>query len=209
MAAWFISSCTLIFLSVGTTWAVLNATTLGEMKGRIEGLTWQNQRLTEDLRIAQSRYDTAQATRDDAISKKAIELSAGYKESMNALSARYENVLQENADLKNTLNALSSGERQQAAERKESRLKELSDAMALNSKQIEQEYRLLHETSASAGYERTSCEKEKEDKNVFSNVCEQASKHESEARSLREKISSLEKHGEILSGQMMALESQG
>lgn len=206
VAAWFISSGTLVFLSVSVTWMVLNATTLGELKGRNEGLTWQNQRLTEDLRSAQSRYDSAQAGRDEFITRKASELSAGYRESMAELNVRYDKILKENVDLQNTLNALSSGERQQAARRKESRLQELSAAQDENSKQITEAHRLLSEISGKAGYERAACEKE--DENTFSNVCEQASLAESRARSQREKISSLEKYGESLSSQLMALEGR-
>ncbi len=206
VASWFISSVTLIFLSVSFTWMVLNATTLEEQKGRNEGLTLQNQRLTEDLRLAQTRYDVALSGRDEFISKKASELSAGYRESMAELNTRYDKILQENTDLKSTLATLSSSERQQAAIRKASRLQELSAAQNENSKQIAEAHRLLSEMSGRAGYDRAECEKE--DKNTFSNVCEQASLAESRARSQREKISSLEKYGERLSSQLMALEGK-
>ncbi|MEN4546189.1 hypothetical protein [Pantoea agglomerans] len=136
VASCFISSVTLVFLSVSFTWMVLNATTLGEQKGRNEGLTLQNQRLTEDLRLAQTRYDLALSGRDEFISKKASELSAGYQESMAELNTRYDKILQENANLKSMLAALSSPDRQQAAIRKASRLEELSAAQNVNSKQI-------------------------------------------------------------------------
>lgn len=119
---------------------------------------------------------------------------------------RYDKILKENVDLQNTLNALSSRERQQAARRKESRHQELSAAQDENSKQITEAHRLLSEISGRGGYERAACEKE--DENTFSNVCEQASLAESETRSQREKISSLEKYGESLSSQLLALEGR-
>jgi hypothetical protein len=80
VASWFISSVTLVFVSVSVTWIVLNATTLGEQKRRNEGLALQNQRLTEDLRLAQTRYDVAQVSRDKFISKKGSKLSGGPRE---------------------------------------------------------------------------------------------------------------------------------
>jgi len=203
VASWFISSVTLVFVSLSVTRIVLNVTTLGEQKGRNEGLALQNQRLTEDLRLAQTRYNVAQVSRDKFISKKASELSAGYWESIAEVNMRYDKIIQENAGLKSTLAALSSAKRQQEAICKASRLQELSAAQNENSKQIAEAHRLVSEMSGRAGYNRAECEKE--DENTFSNVCLQVSLAESRIRSQREKISSLEIYGERLSSQLMAL----
>ena len=204
--SWFISSAVLVILSVGMTSTVLNATSLGEMKVRIEGLSSENTLLHEELRTAQGRYDVAQASREDTISKRAGELSAAYRESMKSLEVRYEQLLKENEHLKSTISTLSSAERRQAAERNEARLKELSAALDLNNRQIAESQHLFYKTNASAGYDRASCNREKN--NFYSNVCEQASKAESQARALQEQISLLERKGESLRNQMMALEGK-
>lgn len=204
--SWLIGSVILVTASVSMTWTVLNATTLGEIKERNEGLTSEIAYLREENRTAQARYDTAQASREDNISKRADELSVGYREHIKSLEAQYEKLLLENAELKSTLSALSSGERRQATERKEGRLSKLSAAMDLNNRQIAEVQQLLYKTSATAGYDRAACGKERI--NVYSNICEQASKEESQVRTLQEKISLLERQGKNLSDQMMALEGK-
>lgn len=201
-----ISGAILVMVSVGITWKVLDATSMGSMKVRTEALSAENAVLHEELRIAQGRYDAAQASREETISKRAGELSAAYRESMNSLEARYEHVLQENAELKDTLSTLYSGERRQAAERKEARLKELSAALDQNSRQIAETQQLLYQTSATAGYDRASCEREKQ--NFYSNICEHASKEESQVKALQEKIGLLERQGRNLSDQIVALEGK-
>ena len=202
---WFISSAILVIASVSLTWYALNATTLGEKEGRIAGLTLQNSLLHEELRAVQNRYDAAQASREDTISKRSGELSAAYRESMKSLGERYDQLLQENADLKSTLSALNSGERRQAAERKAARLSELSAERDLINRKMTEAQQLLYKTSASAGYDRASCTKEKQ--NFYSNVCEHAAKEEAQVRALQEKVSLLERQGEVLSNQMTALEA--
>lgn len=202
----FISITMLVMLTVAMTWTVLNATSMGQMKVRIEGLSSENALLHEELRTAQGRYDAAQVSREETISKRAGELSAGYRESMKGLEVRYEQILHENAELKSTLITLTSGERRQAAERKESRLSELNVTLDLNTKQIAEAQQLLYQTSASAGYDRASCNREKE--NFYSNVCEHASKAESQVQVLQEKINLLERQGKNLSDQIVALEGK-
>lgn len=78
--------------------------------------------------------------------------------------------------------------------------------MDKNNRQIAEVQHLFYQTSASAGYDRAACGKERE--NVYSNICEQASKQESQVRALQEKISLLERQGKNLSDQMMALEGK-
>jgi|EndMetStandDraft_3_1072993.scaffolds.fasta_scaffold01767_2 hypothetical protein len=202
----FISGAILVMVSVGITWKVLDATSMGSMKVRTEALSAENAVLHEELRIAHGRYDAAQASREDTISKRAGELSAAYRKSMNSLEARYEHILQENAELKDTLSTLYSGERRQAAERKEARLNELSAALDQNSRQIAEAQQLLYQTSATAGYDRASCDREKQ--NFYSNVCEHASKEESQVKALQEKIGMLERQGRNLSDQIVALEGK-
>lgn len=203
---WIVWSAALATVSIIITSEVLNNTTLAEMKVRNEGLTSDIAYLREENRTAQSRYDAAQASREETISKRVAELSAGYRENVKSLEERNEKLVLENADLKSTLSALSSGERRQAMERKEARLSKLSAALELNNRQIAEVQKLLYETSASAAYDRAECEKERKD--YYSNICEQASRQEAQVRALQEKISLLERQGKNLSDQMMELEKK-
>lgn len=193
----------LVAASVSMTWTVLIATTLGEIKEQNEELTSEIAHLREENRTAQGRYDAVQTSREETISKRADELSAGYREQIKSLEARYEQLL---LDLKSTLSALSSGERLQATEYKKARLSKLRAAADLSNRQISEVQQLLYKTSATASYGRAACGKERT--NVYSNICEQASKEESQVRALQEKISLLERQGKNLSDQMMALEGK-
>lgn len=192
-------------VAMGTS-EVLNNTTLAQMKVRNEGLTSDIAYLREENLTAQSRYNAAQASREETISKRVAELSAGYRENVRSLEERNEKLVLENVDLKSTLSALSSGERRQEMERKEARLSALSAALELNNRQIAEVQKMIYETSASAGYDRAACGKEST--NVYSNICEQASKQEAQVRALQEKISQLERQGKSLNDQMMALEGK-
>jgi len=204
--AWISWSVALaIVVAMGTS-KVLNNTTLAQMKGRNEGLTADIAYLREENRTAQSRYDTAQASREETISKRVAELSVGYREQIKSLEEQNEKLLLENASLKSTLNELSSRERQQATERKETRITKLSATLDENNRQIAEVQQLIYQTSASAGYDRAECGKERT--NFYSNICEQASKQESQVRALQEKISLLEKQGKSLSDQIIALEGK-
>ena len=204
--AWISWSVALaIVVAMGTS-KVLNNTTLAQMKGRNEGLTADIANLREENRTAQSRYDTAQASREETISKRVAELSVGYREQIKSLEEQNEKLLLENASLKSTLNELSSRERQQATERKETRITKLSATLDENNRQIAEVQQLIYQTSASAGYDRAECGKERT--NFYSNICEQASKQESQVRALQEKISLLEKQGKSLSDQIIALEGK-
>ena len=201
--AWIIWSVALAAVAAFTTSKVLNNTTMGEMKGRNDGLTSEIAHLREENRTAQERLDAAQVSREETISKRAGELSAGYREHIKSLEGKNEKLLLENANLKSTLSALSNEERLQTAERKEVRLSKLSAAQDLNNRQIAEVQQLLYQISASAGYDRAECGKERA--NFYSNICEQASKQESQVRALQEKISLLVRQGKNLSDQMMAL----
>jgi len=203
---WIVWSTALATVSTIITSEVLNNTTLAEMKVRNEGLTSDIAYLREENRTAQSRYDAAQASREETISKRVAELSAGYRENVKSLEERNEKLVLENADLKSTLSALSSGERRQAMERKEARLSKLSAALDENNRQIAEVQRLLYQTSASAAYDRAECEKERKD--YYSNICEQASRQEAQVRALQEKTSLFERQGKNLSDQMLALEKE-
>lgn len=203
---WIVWSAALATVSTIITSEVLNNTTLAEMKVRNEGLTSDIAYLREEIRTAHSRYDAAQASREETISKRVAELSAGYRENVKSLEERNEKLLLENADLKSTLSALRSVERRQSSDRKETRLSKLSAALELNIRQIAEAQQLLYRTSASAGYDRASCGKKSA--NVYSNICEQASKQESQVRALQEKISLLERQGKNLSDQIIALEEK-
>lgn len=204
--SWIIWSVALaIVVAIGTS-RVLNNTTLAQMKGRNEGLTADIVYLREENRTAQSRYDMAQASREETISKRVAELSAGYREHIKSIEERNEKLQLENAELKSTLSTLSSVERQQAVERKSAMLSKLSAAQDLNNRQIAEVQQLIYQTSASAGYDRAECGKERT--HVYSNICEQASKQESQVRALQDKISQLERQGKNLSDQMMALEGK-
>lgn len=203
---WIVWSAALATVSTIITSEVLNNTTLAEMKVRNEGLTSDIAYLREENRTALGRYDAAQASREETISKRVAELSAGYRENVKSLEELNEKLVLENADLKSTLSALSSGERRQAMERKEARLSKLSAALELNNRQIAEVQKLLYDTSASAGYDRAACGKEST--NVYSNICEQASMQESQVRALQEKLSLLERQGKNLSDQMTALEGK-
>lgn len=183
--AWIIWSVALATVATITTSEVLNNTTMKEIKGRNDGLTSDIAHLRKENRTAQERLDAAQTSREETISKRAGELSAGYREYIKSLEEKNEKLLLENANLKSTLSALSNEERRQNVERKEARLSKLSAAQDLNNKQIAQVQQLLYQTSASAGYDRAACEKERT--NFYSNICEQASKQESQVRSLQEK----------------------
>lgn len=204
--SWIVSSVLLVTASAGMTWTVLNATTMGEMDGRNKGLTSEIAYLREEKKTAQERYDAAQASREQAIDKRVDERSTEYQDRIKNLEARNENLIQENANLKSTLSALNSVEHQQAAKRKDSRLSKLNADLEQNNRLIAEVQQLLYKTSASAGYDRASCEKERT--NFYSNVCEQASKEESQVRALQEKSSLLERKGEILSGQILDLEGK-
>lgn len=203
---WIVWSAALATVSTIITSEVLNNTTLAEMKVRNEGLTSDIAYLREEIRTAHSRYDAAQASREETISKRVAELSAGYRENVKSLEERNEKLLLENADLKSTLSALRSVERRQSSDRKETRLSKLSAALELNIRQIAEAQQLLYRTSASAGYDRAACGKKSA--NVYSNICEQASKQESQVRALQEKISLLERQGKNLSDQIIALEEK-
>ncbi|MDI6636463.1 hypothetical protein [Pantoea dispersa] len=109
VAEWIIGMAGLMAVAAACTYVALNATTLTEMKGRIGGLVQQNQRLRQDLQVLQARYDNAMASRDDHISKRGSEMSSVWRDSMSALSARYEGALKENQDLKIALSAADSG----------------------------------------------------------------------------------------------------
>lgn len=203
---WIIWSAALATVSAIITSEMLNNTTLAEMKVRNEGLTSDIAYLREEIRTAHSRYDAAQASREETISKRVAELSAGYRENVKSLEERNEKLVLENADLESTLSALRSVERRQSTERKETRLSKLSAALELNNRQIAEAQQLLYRTSASAGYDRAACGKKSE--TVYSNICEQASKQESQVRALQEKISLLERQGKNLSDQIIALEEK-
>jgi|GEM_PF-2966093 len=203
---WIVWSAALATVSAIITSEMLNNTTLAEMKVRNEGLTSDIAYLREEVRTAHSRYDAAQASREETISKRVAELSAGYRENVKSLEERNEKLVLENADLKSMLSALRGVERRQTTERKEARLSKLSAALELNTRQIAEAQQLLYRTSASAGYDRAACGKKSA--NVYSNICEQASKQESQVRALQEKISLLERQGKNLSDQIIALEEK-
>lgn len=206
VVSWIISSTILVTASAGMTWTVLNTTTMSVIKVQNEGLTSEIVHLREENRTAQGRLDAAQASREETISKRAGELSAGYREYIESLEKKNEKLQLENENLKSTLSALSSGERRQAMERKEARLSKLSAALELNNRQIAEVQKLLYETSASAAYDRAECEKER--KEYYSNICEQASRQEAQVRALQEKTGLLERQGKNLSDQMLALEKE-
>lgn len=203
---WIVWSAALATVSTIITSEVLNNTTLAEMKVRNEGLTSDIAYLREEIRTVHSRYDGALASREETISKRVAELSTGYRENVKSLEERNEKLVLENADLKSTLSALRSVERRQSSDRKETRLSKLSAALELNIRQIAEAQQLLYRTSASAGYDRAACGKKSA--NVYSNICEQASKQESQVRALQEKISLLERQSKNLSDQIIALEEK-
>lgn len=207
MAASLFSVAGLMVATAAGTYTALNVTTLDEMRGRIDGLLQQNQHLTLDLQTVQERYDKAVADRDDDVSKRVSDMSSAYRESLNTLNARYAGVVKENQDLKNALNAISSGERQRAAQLKESRLSALNGELASNRNRIAETYKILYETSATAAYYARDCAKN--DGGSFSNLCEQAAKYAAQTASLREQIGSLEKNADILNAQILALDDSG
>lgn len=207
MVSWLISMVGAAVSTAAVTYAAVNATALDEMRGRIDGLLQQHQHLTQELQIVQGRYDKAVAERDDDISKRVKEMSSVYRDSMSTLNTRYADTLKENQELKNTLNAISSGERQRVAQLKESRLSALNEAILSNSNRIAETHKSLYEISATAAYYVKDCAKN--DGGIFSNLCEQAAKYASQAASLREQIGSLEKNADFLNAQVLALDGSG
>jgi len=203
VAAWLIGMAITMTAGVIGTYYVLNVTTFAEMRGRNDGLLLQNQHLMQELLTVQEHYNKVVAGRDDEVTKRISE----YRDSLSSLSTRYADTLKENQDLKNALNATSSGERQRAAQLKESRLSALNEALLSNSNRISETHRILYESSATAAYYAKDCAKN--DGGTFSNLCEQAAKYAVQTDFLREQISSLEKNADILNTQILALEGSG
>jgi len=102
---------------------------------------------------------------------------------------------------------MSSGERQRAAQLKESQLNALNDELKSNSNRIAETHRILYETSATAAYYARDFAKN--DGGTFSNLCEQAAKYAAQTDSLREQIGSLEKNADILNARILALDGSG
>ncbi|MBN7124483.1 hypothetical protein BSU01_22635 [Erwinia billingiae] len=141
MAAWFIGMALTVTAGVIGTYYVLNATTFAEMWGRNDGLLQQNQHLMQELQTVQEHYDKVVAGRDDEVTKRVSE----YRDSLSSLmSTRYADTLKENQDLENALNSISNGERQRAAQLKESRLSALNEALLSNSNRIAETHRILY-----------------------------------------------------------------
>lgn len=202
-AAWFISIALAMTATAVGTYYVMNATTFAGMRERNDGLLQQNQHLAQELQAVQERHDKVVAGRDDGVAKKVSE----YRDSLSSLSTLYADKLKENQDLINALNVISSGERQRAAQLKESQLSTLNGQLKSNSNRIAEPHRILYETSATAAYYARDCANN--DGGSFSNLCEQAAKYAAQTASLREQIGSLEKNADILNAQILALDVSG
>lgn len=203
MVSWLTSAVGVAMTTAAVTYSALNATTFAEMRGRNDGLLQQNLHLTQELQTVQEHYDKVVAGRDDEVTKRVSE----YRDSLSILSTRYADTLKENQELKNALSVMSSGERQRAAQLKESQLNALNDELKSNSNRIAETHRILYESSATAAYYAKDCAKN--DGGTFSNLCEQAAKYAAQTNSLREQIGSLEKNADILNAQVLALDGSG
>lgn len=197
------SCLTLLILGGVITFEVMNATVISEMKVLSDNQNHENQRVQKNLDLLQTRYDRALASRDDEVEKKVTALN----ESLNTLTNRYAELLEENQNLRHKLNEMGSDDRQRQAELKERKIKELGDKLTANNHKIDEAQTSLRETSANAGSHKEQCG-EKQEYDVFDTHCSLASRYEAEASALREKISSLEKYSEIINAQMLMLESR-
>lgn len=207
VAAWLIGAVAVAMTTAAVTGTALKVTVLDEMRGRNEALLQQNHDLMQELQTLQGRYDKAVADRDEDVSKKVSDMASVYRDSLNTLSTQYAGTLKENQGLKNALNEVNSGERQRAAQLKESRLSALNEALHSNSNSIADAHRKLYDTSATAAYYAQDCAKN--DGGSFSNLCEQAAKYAAQRDSLREQIGSLEKYADLLNARMLALDGSG
>lgn len=203
-----ISSCLVILtLGVCITYEALNVTVISAMNVRSDRLNHENQLLHKNLELLQARHDAVLASRDDEVEKKVTAMSVVLNESLNTLTNRYTEILEENQNLRHKLNEMGIDGRQRQAELKERKIKELSDKLTANNHKIDEAQTSLLETSANAGSHKEQCG-EKQEYDVFDTHCSLASRYEAEASALREKISSLEKYSEIINAQMLMLEGR-
>lgn len=188
--------------SITGTYMVLDKTIMEALRGRLENLSYERKNLIDDNKELKSRAEQSQLNAAGELKEKTDNLSKFYEAEVGQVTKNYVLALKENENLKTEIARLENERLSNSKAAADKYLSVLQTKSAQTRNEINELYHQLESKSTQYGFAKTQCEGD--EKEIFVNVCEHASQYESEMKTLRERIGSLEKYSENIHDQIIS-----